>query len=126
MTGPALTYVGGFTIAFLGGCAALAQQLPPPESGEKTMNVRMVNGQVEMRDARDDTPIMLPKGVPLHQPKPNSNLGDAAWSSSQEQPNGFDLTYTLRQPVAAGAGARVACGWACSRSGRRSTSTTSV
>lgn len=93
MTGPALTYVGGFTIAFLGGCAALAQQLPPPESGEKTMNVRMVNGQVEMRDARDNTPIMLPKGVPLHQPKPNSNAATPV-VELQEQPNGFDLTYT--------------------------------
>ncbi|MCC6230545.1 MAG: hypothetical protein IT432_15140 [Phycisphaerales bacterium] len=94
MAKPALRYVGGFTIAFLGGCAALAQQLPPPESGEKTMNVRMVNGQVEMRDARDDTPIMLPKGVPLHQPKPNSNSA-TPMVALQEQPNGFDLTYTF-------------------------------
>ena len=94
MTRPALTYVGGFSIAFLGGCAALAQQLPPPESGDKTMNVRLVNGMVEMRDARDDTPIMLPKGVPLHQPKPNSNSATPL-VSLQEQPNGFDLTYTF-------------------------------
>ncbi|MFO0835838.1 MAG: hypothetical protein U0638_12770 [Phycisphaerales bacterium] len=93
MTRPALTYVGGFTIAFLGGCAALAQQLPPPESGDKTMNVRMVNGQVEMRDARDNTAIMLPKGVPLHQPKPNSNSATPL-VTMQEQPNGFDLTYS--------------------------------
>ncbi|MBL8761574.1 MAG: hypothetical protein JNL50_09760 [Phycisphaerae bacterium] len=92
MTGPALTYVGGFAIAFLGGCAAMAQQLPPPESGDKTMNVRLVNGQVEMRDARDDTPVMLPKGVPLHQPKPASNSATPA-ISLQEQPNGFDLKY---------------------------------
>lgn len=90
---PTLASVGGFTIAFLGGCAVMAQQLPPPESGEKTMNVRLVNGQVEMRDARDNTPVMLPKGVPLHQPKPAANSAIPT-ISLQEQPNGFDLTYT--------------------------------
>lgn len=98
MAGPALTYVGGFAIAFVSGCAAMAQQLPPPESGEKTMNVRMVNGQIEMRDARDDTPIMLPKGVPLHQPKPNSNSA-TPMVTMQEQPNGFDLTYSYDNPT---------------------------
>ncbi|MBL8764636.1 MAG: hypothetical protein JNM07_10250 [Phycisphaerae bacterium] len=85
----------GFGVCAREPLFAAPQQVPPPESGAPIVSVRYINGQVEMRDAADQTPILMPRGVGLH----NQDPGPTPLSPAirvEAQPTGFDVVYTFR------------------------------
>lgn len=74
---------------------AAGQQLPAPESGEPIVNVTYANGQVTMRDAADNTPLVMPRGLSLFDDR---NIPSAVKPSVEvnAQPSGYDVVYTFR------------------------------
>lgn len=71
---------------------ASAQQVPPPESGDKIVNVTYDAGQVTMRDAATGAPLMMPRGILLY----DAFAGSLAPSVKvNAQPAGFDVVYTF-------------------------------
>ncbi len=83
-----------FALASLFPGAVSAQQIPPPEDGDKLVDTKFLGDQVEMRDASNGAPIILPKGVPLWEDKNNAGSLPPV-ISFQSQPTGFDVVYTF-------------------------------
>lgn len=79
------------TIALSAG-TAMAQQIPPLETGPRLVNVSVVDGEIEMRSAATNEPLLMRRGMTLfdarHIPyaiRPQINV--------QIQPSGFDVIY---------------------------------
>src|SRR5688572_10374452 len=71
-----------------------AQLIPPLEEGEPLVTSKLVGDEVEMRDAADGSPLMIPKGVKLWEDKNEANSLPPV-ITYQAQPTGFDIIYTF-------------------------------
>ncbi len=72
--------------------AAGAPQIPPQEEGPQIVTTRLVDGKIEMRDAQSGVPLIMPRDIALHRPKPNSD-SMIPTIELRTQPAGFDLVY---------------------------------
>lgn len=72
---------------FAGG--ACAQQIPAPEAGTRLVDVRMIDGEIVMRDAGDGRILIHNRGLKLH----DANGPDCLTPEIKlnPQPTGFDL-----------------------------------
>jgi hypothetical protein len=71
-----------------------AQLIPPLEEGEQLVTSKLVGDEVEMRDADDGSPLIMPKGIKLWDDKNEANNLQPE-ISFQAQPTGFDIIYTF-------------------------------
>jgi hypothetical protein len=79
-------------VCVLGAAAtAHAADVPPPEPGPAEVTVRSVSGQLEIRDVRDGTGIVLPKDCPIAFGFPPSISTSV---DVHPQPTGADLVVT--------------------------------
>lgn len=83
------------------GSLCVAQQVPPPEDGDKIVTVKRVGDEVEMRDAANGSPLIIPKGIYLWEDKNNANSLKPT-VQVQAQPAGFDVIYTFTNKGGAG------------------------
>lgn len=74
---------------------AQAQQIPPPESGPRLVDVQVVNDQVMIRASGTNKPIVMPRGIPLQDARgiPNALR---AHVEIRPQPTGVDIVYRFR------------------------------
>lgn len=78
----------------LGVAQTMAQQIPPIESGERIVNARLVNGQLELRDAATNAPICVPRGQQMIDPPTEADIRSTV--TVQPQPSGADVIFTFR------------------------------
>jgi hypothetical protein len=74
--------------------AAHGRQAPPPESGDRLVDVKRVGSEVEMRDAAGGAPLLIPKGIPLWEGKNNPTALEPS-IDIRAQPAGFVAVYTF-------------------------------
>lgn len=90
------TIVSSALLALAGLSASVhAQALPPLETGPKRVDVKMVDQQIEMRDAATGQLLMAPRGALLWDNKFDAT-GIKPDIQFQAQPAGFDLLYTFK------------------------------
>jgi hypothetical protein len=72
-------------------CSLNAQQIPAQEPGPRLVNTRLINGEIQMRDAANNRILIDNRGVKLFDP----NAPDAVVPeiTLNEQPAGFDLVF---------------------------------
>lgn len=95
---PTILGVCALAASLLTGAAA-AQQIPAAETGPTIVTAQMIDGQIEMRDASNNAPIILPRGVTPYKVRPG---GDSLTPEIEfrAQPSGFDLVYTFNNAAA--------------------------
>lgn len=72
----------------------VGQQVPAVEPGDRTVNSRLVNEQLELRDAATNAPICLARGQSIVDPPLNGEVRSSV--TLQRQPTGADLVFTFR------------------------------
>jgi len=78
---------------------ATSVSLPPLETDARLVNAKYENGQIEIRDSADNSPIVMPRGIPITGPFTTGRITPTV--EFQSQPTGCDIRYTFTNTTSA-------------------------